>query len=431
MDTRELNISGLAPARAGGDDSAKQGSRGQVMLDQSSRVSGASPAELLARARALVPEIAAEARATEQQRRLSDAIVAKLKHAEILRICQPARSGGFEYGGELLLDLALVLAPACAATAWCTLVSIGHHWLLALFDLPAQDDVWSADPDAFLCGSYAPTGQAVPIEGGYWLTGKWGFASGCDHASWAIVSGIIPATDTDKPRPAFFLIPASDYAIEDDWFTSGLSGTGSKTIASSECFVPTHRILDFAAAMGGTAPGASAHTNPCYRVPLVSYVPVMLGSVAIGAAQGAVRDYLERIRIRETRGAIAGGRMRMADFTTIQLRVAEAAAAAAAAETLMRNELRAVVAAATEARTLTIDERVTFRRDQAFAVKLAIQATDVLNASTGGTGLYLTDPVQRAWRDANAVGRHVSLNWDAVGTMYGQMVLGLPPIGQY
>jgi alkylation response protein AidB-like acyl-CoA dehydrogenase len=82
-------------------------------------------------------------------------------------------------------------------------------------------------------------------------------------------------------------------------------------------------------------------------------------------------------------------------------------------------------------RALTTEERITLRRDQAFAVKLAIQATDALNASTGGAGLYLTDPVQRAWRDANAVGRHVSLNWDAVGTLYGQMVLGLPPIGQY
>ena len=401
------------------------------MLDQSNRVSGASPAELLARAATLAPYIAAHARETEQQRRVPASMIAKLKEAELLRICQPARSGGFEYGGELLLDLALALAPACAATAWCTLVSIGHHWLLALFDLAAQDDVWSADADAFLCGSYAPTGQVVPVEGGYRLSGKWGFASGCDHASWAIVGGILPAIGNDKPRPAFFLIPATDYAIEDDWFTSGLAGTGSKTIASSGCFVPAHRVLDFSVAMGGNAPSAEAHTNPCYRAPMVSYVPVMLGSVAVGAAQGAVREYLDRIRVRETRGAIAGGRMRMADFTTIQLRVAEAAACAETAETLMRNELRAVVAATAEGRTLTTQERVTFRRDQAFAVKLAVQATDVLNASTGGAGLYLTDPVQRAWRDANAVGRHVSLNWDAVGTMYGQMVLGLPPIGQY
>ena len=202
-------------------------------------------------------------------------------------------------------------------------------------------------------------------------------------------------------------------------------------IASSGCFVPAHRVIDFSAAMGGTAPGAAAHANRLYRIPLVSYVPNFLASVAVGAAQGAVRDYLERIKVRETRGAIAGARMRMADFTTIQARVGEAAACAATAETLLRNVMRLVSDSANAARALTTEERITLRRDQAFAVKLAIQATDVLNASTGGAGLYLTDPVQRAWRDANAVGRHVSLNWDAVGTMYGQMVLGLPPVGQY
>jgi alkylation response protein AidB-like acyl-CoA dehydrogenase len=308
------------------------------------------------------------------------------------------------------------------------LVAAGHHWLLAKFDRTAQEDVWAADAHAMLCGSYAPTGQATPEGGGYRLRGKWSFASGCDHASWAIVGAILPG---DKPRPAFLLIPAADYTIEDDWFTSGLAGTGSKTVASSGCFVPAHRIIDFSAAMGGDSPGAPLQTSPLYRLPLVSYVATLLGSVAVGAAHGAVRDYQERIKVRETRGAIAGGRMRMADFTTIQARVGEAAACAATAETLLRNVMRLLNEAANAGRALTTEERITLRRDQAFAVKLAIQATDVLNASTGGAGLYLTDPVQRAWRDANAVGRHVSLNWDAVGTMYGQMVLGLPPIGQY
>jgi alkylation response protein AidB-like acyl-CoA dehydrogenase len=398
------------------------------MLDHSARVSGATPADLAARARALVPELAAGARDAERQRQVPVATMAKVKQAELHRLCQPALFGGFEYGGETLLDIAFPLASACAATAWCTLVAAGHHWLLAKFDRTAQEDVWGADAHAMLCGSYAPTGQATPEGGGYRLSGKWSFASGCDHASWAIVGAILPG---DKPRPAFLLIPAADYTIEDDWFTSGLAGTGSKTVASSGCFVPAHRIIDFSAAMGGDSPGAPLQTSPLYRLPLVSYVATLLGSVAVGAAQGAVRDYQDRIKVRETRGAIAGGRMRMADFTTIQARVGEAAACAATAETLLRNVMRLLNEVANAGRALTIEERITLRRDQAFAVKLAIQATDVLNASTGGAGLYLTDPVQRAWRDANAVGRHVSLNWDAVGTMYGQMVLGLPPIGQY
>ena len=82
-------------------------------------------------------------------------------------------------------------------------------------------------------------------------------------------------------------------------------------------------------------------------------------------------------------------------------------------------------------RTVSIEERITSRRGQAFAVTLALRAVEALNASTGGAGLDLANPVQRAWRDANAVGRHISMNWDAVGTMYGQLALGLTPQGQY
>jgi alkylation response protein AidB-like acyl-CoA dehydrogenase len=82
-------------------------------------------------------------------------------------------------------------------------------------------------------------------------------------------------------------------------------------------------------------------------------------------------------------------------------------------------------------REITVEDRITCRRGQAFAVSLAIRASEALNASTGGLGLDLENPVQRAWRDANAVGRHISMNWDAVGTMYGQMALGLEPKGQY
>jgi resorcinol 4-hydroxylase (FADH2) len=79
----------------------------------------------------------------------------------------------------------------------------------------------------------------------------------------------------------------------------------------------------------------------------------------------------------------------------------------------------------------SVQQRITNRRGQSFAVNLAVRAVDILNAASGGNGLALSNPVQRAWRDVNAVARHVSLNWDSVGAMYGQMALSLEPRGQY
>ncbi|HEX6442607.1 MAG TPA: acyl-CoA dehydrogenase family protein, partial [Stellaceae bacterium] len=145
----------------------------------------------------------------------------------------------------------------------------------------------------------------------------------------------------------------------------------------------------------------------------------------------ALQSYLEMTSGRTTRGALAGGGLRMTEFATVQLRVAEAAASVEAAELILLNDMREAMRRLRAGEELSVADRISSRRNQAYVTKLAVQAVEALNASTGGYGLHLSNPVQRAWRDANAVARHVSLNWDAVGTMYGQHVFGLEPKGQY
>jgi alkylation response protein AidB-like acyl-CoA dehydrogenase len=276
-----------------------------------------------------------------------------------------------------------------------------------------------------------PAGRAVPEAEGYRLSGTFAFASGCDHAQWAVVGGLVTEPGRAPGAPHFFLLPAPDYTIDDNWFTAGLSGSGSKNLVAKDAFVPKHRTLSFAAATSGDTPGAASHDNPLYRIPLLAYFPPVLAGTAVGAAKGALADYVDSVRVRETRGAVAGGNVRMAELATIQLRLAEAAAAVDAAETILLRDLRRVTAMARAGEPISVSDRILCRRGQAYATKLALSAVEALNASTGGGGLFLANPVQRAWRDANAVGRHISLNWDAVGTMWGQHALGLEPRGQY
>jgi alkylation response protein AidB-like acyl-CoA dehydrogenase len=196
--------------------------------------------------------------------------------------------------------------------------------------------------------------------------------------------------------------------------------------------VPTHRVLTFRETTSGKTPGAQVYAhNAGFSIPMLCNIPSCLASVAVGAAAGALNDYLAATSRRITRGAVAGASNRMAEFATVQLRVADAAASADAAREILLRDLRARALTVREGREVTIEDRITSRRGQAYAVSLAIRATEALNASTGGHGLDLANPVQRAWRDANAVGRHISMNWDVVGTMYGQLALGLEPIGQY
>jgi alkylation response protein AidB-like acyl-CoA dehydrogenase len=199
-----------------------------------------------------------------------------------------------------------------------------------------------------------------------------------------------------------------------------------------DVYVPKHRKLAFADTTSGNTPGAALYDgNPGFSVPMLCNIPSCLASAAVGAAFGGLDDYLVATSHRMTRGAVAGGNNRMAEFPTIQLRVAEAAASADAAREILLRDLRAREDTVRSGRVVTIEDRITSRRGQSFAVSLAIRATEALNSSTGGQGLSLSNSVQRAWRDANAVGRHISMNWDTVGTMYGQMALGLEPKGQY
>ncbi len=406
-----------------------------VQLKEPSFASRSRPelAELKSRLAALLPEIAARAGATESARRVPPENMAALRDIGYFEIVKPARFGGFEHDFDVLVELNIELAKACASTAWVAGLLAGHQWLIASFPERAQADVWNADSNALACGSYAPAAKAIRSEAGYVLRGRWSFASGCDNAQWALCAALLPSeAEEGKLAPAFLLVPASDYTIDDTWHVVGLAGTGSKTLVLEDVLVPAHRVLGFAETTSGATPGAALYAqNPGFSIPMLCNIPSCLASAAVGAAAGALDDYLARTARRVTRGAVAGHNNKMAEFPTIQLRVAEAAASTDAARELLLRDLRARAHTVRAGEPVTVEDRITSRRGQAFAVSLALRAVEALNASTGGAGLDLANPVQRAWRDANAVGRHISMNWDAVGTMYGQMALGLTPQGQY
>jgi len=397
------------------------------------RLSIPSPDELVERARAMVPEIRELAEATEQNRNVFPHIIDKIRDAELLRTCRPKEFGGFEHDGETALRIAMTISAACASTGWSVNGAVSNGRSLAHFPVEAQREVWGGDrPDPFTCACFAPTGNAVPVTGGYRLSGRWSFASGCDRSSWIYLGGFITPEGAAPPfEGAFFLLPIEDVEIIDTWFVNGLAGTGSKDIATQDVFVPAHRVLMFADARAGTTPGGQYHQNPLYKMPLLIHGASMLASTAVGAARGALDAYLEMTAPRKTRGALAGGQLSMVEFATIQLRYAEAASHVEAAELILLTDMRAMTQKLLDGGEITIADRIRCRRNQAYVTRLAAQAVEALNASTGGYGLLLSNPVQRAWRDANAVARHVSLNWDAVGTMYGQHAFGLEPKGQY
>lgn len=380
----------------------------------------------------LTPRFRRRALETERARRVPEENITALREIGYFDVVKPAAFGGTPQPFADLVDANIELSAACASTGWVAGLLSAHQWLLAMFPKQAQDDVWGEQPGALLCGSYAPTSMAEAVEGGYRLSGRWSFASGCDNAQWSLCAAVLPAQGEQSPVPAFLLVPARDYTIEDTWDVVGLAGTGSKTLVLENVVAPKHRVLTFPQATSGRTPGAEIYRGQgLFNMPLLTGIASCLASTGVGAAKGALESYVASISTRVTRGAVAGGNHRMAEFATIQLRVAEAAASVDAAREILLRDIGRVEALAGSGREFTVADRLVSRRGQAFAVSLALRAVEALNASTGGLGLNMDNPVQRAWRDANAVGRHISMNWDAVGAMVGQHMLGLEPKGQY
>ncbi|MEQ1308599.1 flavin-dependent monooxygenase [Acinetobacter bereziniae] len=366
---------------------------------------------------------------TENQRKVPSENMQLLFEIGYFDAVKPKRYGGDELSFFELVDANIELAASCASTAWVAGLLSAHQWLLAMFPKQAQDDVWLENSKALICGSYAPVSYATETSDTYVLNGKWSFASGCDHAQWSLCAAFVP--EGEGFTPAFLLVPATQYEIEDTWNVIGLAGTGSKTLVLNNVEIPKHRILKFKDAVSGQTPGSQQYSGGLFKIPLLMGVPSCLASVGVGAAQGALESYLDTVSARVTRGAVAGHNNKMAEFPTIQLRVAEAVSSIdAAREILLRDVIKAESLAASK-KILSIDDRLISRRGHGFSVLLALRAVEALNASTGGLGLNLDNPVQRAWRDTNAVARHISMNWDAVGTMIGQQLLGLEPKGQF
>ena len=384
-------------------------------------------------AQELVPVLRQKAQATEQSRRVSGEVTELFHAAGFFKLMQPAQFGGYEYGFTAFIDVISELGKGCTSSAWgCSLGAI-HQWLLGTFPAQAQKDVWGENPSAIICGSYAPATTAERVDGGYLVSGHWKFASNVDNSQWALLGVHFPPEEKGRPPSAGFLLaPRSDWSIEDNWHVAGQAGTGSKTVVIEKpTFIPEHRRLTFAEASSNAPPGTEVNKNPIYRIPFLSAVPVCLVSPLLGTAQGAVDAFVDLCGTRVTRGAVAGGGNQLSQFFPVQSRLAEAAAAVDAARLLLYRDTAEVEQIAAQGEVISVEKRIRNRRDHAFAARLSHSAVEALFASVGGAGLALDQPIQRMWRDANAISRHISLNWDAVSSMVGQHMLGLEPKGQY
>jgi len=378
------------------------------------------PTGLRERLREILPRIAANAELGEQERRIPAENIALLKQVGFTRTFQPRMYGGLEMRVEDYGFCLLDLAEACGATAWVGGLLAQHVHALALFSREMQDELWRDTPDALVASSVAPVGKSENVDGGIMLSGKFGFSSGCDHADWFMLGFTRPGLDGVAGRH-YAIVPRKDVTIVDDWFTEGLRATGSKTLLVDKIFVPEHRIEGIIALNSGKAKGFGSNDSPIYNAAFGPHFSIGFAAVAIGMTRRLAHLYAEKAksRIKVYTGMAATARAPAA------MRLGRGTHGAAAALAFLSKDWRDIDARSESGIFPNSRELSEWRTNQAFAVRMTIEAADALFEGSGGSAWFSSNEMQRLWRNIRMVGSHAGTDYDTCSEIYGRNLLGL------
>jgi 3-hydroxy-9,10-secoandrosta-1,3,5(10)-triene-9,17-dione monooxygenase len=384
--------------------------------------------EILDRIRAMRTTIASRSLAAEKAKRVPAETMAELRDADVFRVMQPKRFGGYEYGPAELAQIGFELGRACGSTGWCGTLAVCFGWMTAFFPLEAQQEVWD-NPDNLLAVSYVPTPKVEAVDGGFKISGSWPWASGVDSATWLILSALLPNKD-GPPSLAWCLVPVSDVIVDhNSWNVSGLEGTGSKTVAIVDpAFVPNHRVLPLGRIFSGKVPGLDVPGNHQARFGYPTFGPTALVAPIVGMAQGALDAFTDTAR-GARRMARPGVFEQVAESALIQSLVGQAAARIDAARTLMLTSLQEGQEIVRSGGTPDIELRVRIRRNHGFAARTSSEVVHEIFAKSGAAAADESNRVQRFWRDASTAALHSSIDWDMLSALYGAQQLGLQPQG--
>lgn len=378
---------------------------------------------LLSEAKRLVPQLAETAARDRELRRLSDQTWKILLDGGFVRSLQPARWGGGEVALIDFVDAMLELSRVSPAAGWVAGVIGVHPWQLALFEDAAQRELWSEDAATMHSSSYNPTGKAEKVAGGYQVSGRWSFSSGCDHCSGVMLGAICGSREVaGKPVRDFrsFLLRRDQYQIDDNWHVAGLQGTGSKDIVVAEAFVPEYRSQShFDYATNLPLPGQKLNDGPLFRLPWSVVFHMALASATLGSARGFVDLWIAQTHDRTLS---FGGRA--ADDALMQKRLAEATWYLDASIMRMRADAIELGQMAEARKAAPMELRARMRWNLNRGCELVGQAVaELFHAATGRT-VFLDHPLQQRFQDLQAAMAHAYLTPDQVARAVGGSLLG-------
>ena len=358
----------------------------------------------------LVPSITVRAEEIERARRLPPDLVDELVAAGCFRMLVPRSHGGAELDLPAQMQVLEELARADASVAWSVMIGSVGPALFRMLPRASFDALYAAGPDVIVAAVSQPTAVATPVEGGYRVTGRWAFASGCEHAHWFV--GHCMVDDGRQPPVRMMVLPPSDVEIEDTWSVAGLCGTGSHDVVANGAFVPDE--LSFV--MFGSDPSIDV---PPLRIPEVTRAAFQIASLPIGVARGALDEILA-LSLDKTPTFAEGT---LASNPLFQNQFGEAETQLRAARTALHAEAAIAWARARAGTEFTPEDRAHVRGITTWTARTAAAVVDTAFQAGGSSSIYTGNPLQRRLRDAHVLTQHFTMKPDTF-TKVGAVLAG-------
>jgi 3-hydroxy-9,10-secoandrosta-1,3,5(10)-triene-9,17-dione monooxygenase len=371
-------------------------------------------AQMLARIEDLLPMFRRNAAQARDERRVPQENIDALQEAGFFLALQPRHFGGFELDPQDFFRMQMAIAEACMSTAWAGGIVAVHAFQIALMDERAQQDVWGDDIHTRISSSYAPMGKVEPVEGGFKFSGRWGWSSGCDHCTWVLLGGILPDGSYRT-----FLVPDSDYRIEDTWHSMGLRGTGSNDIVVEDAFVPDYRTHKQNDGFAGTNPGVTDDSADLYRLPWAQLFIRVVSTPAIGAARDALSLYTNLVR-----GKASGDITKLAGDTGTQMRIAQATNQIDEMTAVMLRNFDTMTAQLVAGEEIPLDQRILYRYQASLVIEKCMAVVDSLFSSAGGSSVFEGSEIQQRFLDIHTARAHVANNPTSFARNLGAVALG-------
>lgn len=379
--------------------------------------------EILDRARAISDCLQSRGSNADAAKNVPAETVQEMMEAGLFRVLQPRCWSGFEMHPNVFFEIQMILAEGCMSTGWIYGVIGVHPFQLALFDEQAQKDVWDTDDSTLVSSSYQPVAKVQKADGGYRISGRWSFSSGSLHCKWALLGGIVPAdvSASGHPEMRTFLLPRKDYEIIENWDVLGLKATGSHDVLVEDVFVPEYRTHNATDGFMCNSPGNQLNQGHLYRIPWAQIFVRAVSTAAIGAAQGALNEY---VKIAKTRMPSFAEKGTVHDPVAQSL-VADARTKISGLRSTLFNNIDHLYTAAADKQEIELEDRIQYRYDSAIVVEECIELVNRMQHNLGGRGIYNNSPVVRYFLDLHAARAHVANTPSKFAFNLGAVSLGL------